>query len=130
MKSTTLMITETSAPLPAMPASPGRSFFQIIHRISPTRGMKKPRTAQTEGACVGGSSPIGCRGLRVYGVELAAHSSAARRLVAVARIEIGWVKRIGLAVTAGLAARRRAVVVGLDMVLDCSSGFLLTILGL
>ena len=77
--------------------------------------MKKPRTAQTEGACVGGSSPIGCRGLRVYGVELAAHSSAARRLVAVARIEIGWVKRIGLAVTAGLAARRRAVVVGLDM---------------
>lgn len=63
-------------------------------------------------------------------VELAAHSSAARRLVAVARIEIGWVKRIGLAVTAGLAARRRAVVVGLDMVLDCSSGFLLTILGL
>lgn len=46
MKSTTLMITETSAPLPAMPASPGRSFLQIIHRMSPTRGMKKPRTAQ------------------------------------------------------------------------------------
>lgn len=31
---------------PAMPASLGRSFFQIIHRMSPTRGMKKPRTAQ------------------------------------------------------------------------------------
>lgn len=43
-------------------------------------------------------------------VELAAHSSAARRLVAVARIEIGWVKRIEPAASAGLA----------DMVSDCS----------
>ena len=45
-KSTTLTIAEPSAPLPATPASPGPSFFQIIHRMSPTRGMKKPRTAQ------------------------------------------------------------------------------------
>ena len=46
-------------------------------------------------------------------VELAAHSSAARRLVAVARIEP--------AVAAGLAAHRRAVVAGLaDMVSDRS----------
>lgn len=28
------------------PASPGRSFFQIIHRMSPIRGLKKPRTVQ------------------------------------------------------------------------------------
>ena len=34
---------------PAMPASLGRSFFQIIHRMSPTRGMKKGiAKAQTE----------------------------------------------------------------------------------
>lgn len=42
---TTLMMTETSAPIPACFALTGFSVFQMRNRMSPTRGMKNPNTA-------------------------------------------------------------------------------------
>lgn len=42
---TTLMMTDTSAPIPACFALTGFSVFQMRNRMSPTIGKKNPNTA-------------------------------------------------------------------------------------